>query len=125
MQQTVDKEHQESLVCLAKQLSSKYCGIPWCNTCLIKKRAFPNKPNDRHDICDNCSHKFFVLQLYQEYSVKANSKDKVLKDFEAKYQAKKEEYLKLRAQHNKRKKEVRSLSYPISSKLQDINRKQK
>ena len=86
--------------------NSKFCGVLWCNSCLIKKRALNGKTGDRYDICDHCSHKFFVLQLYQEYSVKAKEKDATLGQLEAGYKQRKEEFMKLRAQHNTRKKEV-------------------
>ena len=75
---------------------------------MIKKKALPNKPGDRYDICDHCSHKFFVLQLYQEYSAKAEVKDALLKKLQQSYNEKKDEYLKIRAKHNKQKREVNS-----------------
>ena len=73
---------------------------------MIRKRAFPQKPGDRFDICDPCSLKFFVLQLYNEYSVRAAAKDKTLKYFQKDYNEKKEAYLKIRKQHNDRKRVV-------------------
>ena len=46
------------------------------------------------------------MQLYQEYSVKVYEKEKELKGLDEEYNEKKDEYLKIRAQHNSRKKKV-------------------
>jgi len=74
---------------------------------LIKKRAFADKPGTRYDICTICSHKFFVKQLYEEYSARCKRRDKNLHELEKAFNDKKNEYLDIRTQHNTRKREVK------------------
>jgi len=86
---------------------------------MIKKRALPNKPNDRYDICDYCSHKFFVLQLYHEYGVKVDARDKMLQELKKSHNSKKEEFASIRKKHNARKKELKNLRHEQKKSLAD------
>ncbi len=94
-------------------MDSKFCGIPWCSTCLIKQRAFANKPGERHDICYNCSHKFFVLELYREYAPKVEQKNKAIAELHAEYETKRKSYETLREHHHGQKQDVIVLPHSL------------
>jgi hypothetical protein len=72
----------------------------------MKKRAMPPKPSVRHDICDTCSHKFFVKMLYEEYAEKIASRDQEIRSREREYDERKQQFLGLRKEYNERKTEV-------------------
>ena len=77
---------------------------------MIKKKAFPNDPGHKHDICDGCSHKFYILQLYNEYKTKVVSKEEALQGLQKQHEEKRVAFQTIRQQYNVEKKEVDGLS---------------
>lgn len=73
---------------------------------MIKKRAMVGKSTDRYDICDQCSHKFFLKQLYDENLAKETEKDALIDSLQTQLNEKKAEFKKVREEHNNKKKEV-------------------
>ena len=68
---------------------------------MIKKRNLEGR-NERYDICELCSQKFFIKQLYDEFRVSEVEKDALILKLQDQLKERKKEFARVRSErHNK------------------------
>ncbi len=97
---------------LSTRRYSKFCGKAYCSACLKQKRFFPGNFKKRHPICDTCTVKFFLKQLYEECNGKLKERDELLAAKSAEFREHAREYTELKTTYNHRKEEVPPLDFP-------------
>ena len=104
----------------SNEIGSKFCGRAHYNDCIKETRAFASNKKKRYPICDSCSMKFFVKQLYDEYSDKIAEKDGQIKQFSAEFRNNLKQYTELKTCYYQKKRDVLTERKRLEDSIKDL-----
>lgn len=102
---------------------SGFCGKTFHSDCIKQLKVIPDKKKKSYPICDKCSLKFFVKDLYEEYDRKHTKEMEELQVAKDLFQKDYKDLKERKKEYDQLKKEIKKFQEEHKAKLNELDGK--